>query len=258
MSDGAAKLRIDKWLWQARFFKTRSLAAKIVSGGVRVNTLKVAKPAYGVAPGDVLTFAQGRQVRQLLEMCFVNPPPRDTYPIFGRPGVIRRDAIWFGRYNDGFFPLYRTHKNAYGKPTTKFGVTDALPTVPMPKWLVRVLDELSERHNLPQLNHAVIHRYVDGDDTIGQHHDKPMDLHPRSTIVSVSIGATRAFRLGADTFDVQDGDTIMIPYSTNLALKHGVPKRKRCDGVRYSITARTVRTFTDCRTHRVDDTIVNA
>ena len=63
MSDGAAKLRTDKWLWQARFFKTRSLAAKIVSGGVRVNTLKVAKPAYGVAPGDVLTFAQGRQVR---------------------------------------------------------------------------------------------------------------------------------------------------------------------------------------------------
>ena len=105
----------------------------------------------------------------------------------------------------------------------------------MPIWLETFLNELSERHNLPQLNHAVIHRYVDGDDTIGQHHDKPMDLHPRSTIVSVSIGASRAFRLGADTFDVHDGDTVMIPYSTNLALKHGVPKRKRCDGVRYSI-----------------------
>ncbi len=59
-----AKLRIDKWLWQARFFKTRSLAAKQVSGGhVRLNGNRVQKPAQSVAPGDVLTFPQGRSVR---------------------------------------------------------------------------------------------------------------------------------------------------------------------------------------------------
>jgi ribosome-associated heat shock protein Hsp15 len=59
-----AKLRIDKWLWQARFFKTRSLAAKQVSGGhVRLNGNRVQKPAQAVAPGDVLTFPQGRIVR---------------------------------------------------------------------------------------------------------------------------------------------------------------------------------------------------
>ena len=58
------KLRIDKWLWHARFFKTRSLAAKQVSGGhVRVNGAKVAKPAHSVGPGDVLTFAQGNVIR---------------------------------------------------------------------------------------------------------------------------------------------------------------------------------------------------
>nr|WP_274705525.1 RNA-binding S4 domain-containing protein [Salipiger pentaromativorans] len=56
-------MRIDKWLWQARFFKTRSLAAKAVSGGLRVNGLTVSKPAFAVGPGDVLTFAQGRVVR---------------------------------------------------------------------------------------------------------------------------------------------------------------------------------------------------
>ena len=56
--------RIDKWLWQARFFKTRSLAAKVVSGGhVRLNGNRVLKPAQAVAPGDVLTFPQGRVVR---------------------------------------------------------------------------------------------------------------------------------------------------------------------------------------------------
>ena len=60
----AGKLRIDKWLWQARFFKTRSLSAAQVSGGhVRVNGEKISKPAFGVTPGDVLTFVQARDVR---------------------------------------------------------------------------------------------------------------------------------------------------------------------------------------------------
>ncbi|MDA7425279.1 RNA-binding S4 domain-containing protein [Thalassococcus lentus] len=64
MSDPAAKIRIDKWLWHARFFKTRSLAAKVVSsGGCRVNSLPVSKPAYGVSAGDVLTFSKERDVR---------------------------------------------------------------------------------------------------------------------------------------------------------------------------------------------------
>lgn len=67
MTDAASvseRLRIDKWLWQARFFKTRSLAAKVVSGGhVRVNSDKIDKPARNVGPGDVLTFAQGRDIR---------------------------------------------------------------------------------------------------------------------------------------------------------------------------------------------------
>ena len=57
-------MRVDKWLWHARFFKTRTLAAKIVSGGhVRINSEKISKPATLVVPGDVLTFAQGNHIR---------------------------------------------------------------------------------------------------------------------------------------------------------------------------------------------------
>ncbi|MGJ8604712.1 MAG: RNA-binding S4 domain-containing protein [Marivita sp.] len=64
MAEPGQKLRIDKWLWHARFFKTRSLAAKIVSGGkLRVNGQPISKPAYSVAAGDVLTFPQGDAVR---------------------------------------------------------------------------------------------------------------------------------------------------------------------------------------------------
>ncbi len=62
--DAAPAIRLDKWLWQARFFKSRSLSAGLVEqGGVRVNGQRVIKPAHGLRPGDVLTFAQGPQIR---------------------------------------------------------------------------------------------------------------------------------------------------------------------------------------------------
>ncbi|MCJ7874629.1 RNA-binding S4 domain-containing protein [Phaeobacter sp. J2-8] len=58
------KLRLDKWLWQARFFKTRTLAARIISTeGVRVDGVRVSKPSRTISPGDVLTFVQARRVR---------------------------------------------------------------------------------------------------------------------------------------------------------------------------------------------------
>lgn len=58
------KLRLDKWLWHGRFFKTRSLAAaRIEAGNVRLNGVHVKKRSTTVGPGDVLTFAQGDGVR---------------------------------------------------------------------------------------------------------------------------------------------------------------------------------------------------
>lgn len=64
MSEPATRLRLDKWLWHARFFKTRSLAAKVAaSGSCRVNGNPVSKPAHAVIPGDVLTFPQARDIR---------------------------------------------------------------------------------------------------------------------------------------------------------------------------------------------------
>lgn len=59
-----AGLRADKWLWQARFFKTRALAAAAVSAGhVRCNGRHLKKPAQVLRTGDTLTFPQGRRVR---------------------------------------------------------------------------------------------------------------------------------------------------------------------------------------------------
>jgi len=56
--------RLDRWLWFARFFKSRTLAASVVSAGkVRVNAERVGKPSHSVKAGDVLTFPAAKQVR---------------------------------------------------------------------------------------------------------------------------------------------------------------------------------------------------
>lgn len=61
MSDLEAvnKVRLDKWLWAARFFKTRSLATTAVNGGkVHVNDQRV-KPSRAISVGDRLTVQRG-------------------------------------------------------------------------------------------------------------------------------------------------------------------------------------------------------
>lgn len=58
------KLRLDKWLFQARFFKTRDASAEVAGGGsLRINGQHCLKAAHGVAVGDVLTFPQGNRIR---------------------------------------------------------------------------------------------------------------------------------------------------------------------------------------------------
>ncbi len=57
-------LRIDKWLWFARFYKTRTLAGRAVGAGrIRVNGETVSKSHQPIRPGDVLTFPLGPYVR---------------------------------------------------------------------------------------------------------------------------------------------------------------------------------------------------
>lgn len=59
----AESQRIDKWLWHARFARTRGAAQKLVTAGhVRVNRDKISTASRAVRPGDVLTIALPRLV----------------------------------------------------------------------------------------------------------------------------------------------------------------------------------------------------
>ena len=57
------KIRIDKWLWHARFYKTRSLASDICKAGkIRLNGGHVKKASQMVGPQDILTFTKGNKL----------------------------------------------------------------------------------------------------------------------------------------------------------------------------------------------------
>jgi ribosome-associated heat shock protein Hsp15 len=62
----AEECRLDKWLWCARLFKTRSLATAAVNGGkVHVNGAR-AKPARDLKPGDRLSITRGPERLEIL------------------------------------------------------------------------------------------------------------------------------------------------------------------------------------------------
>ena len=56
--------RLDKWLWFARFFRSRSLATKVcTSTRLRVNSVPISKAHHAIRVGDVLTFPLGPYIR---------------------------------------------------------------------------------------------------------------------------------------------------------------------------------------------------
>ena len=79
--------RIDKWLFHARFFRTRALAqAAARSGRVRLNGSRVEKAAQTLRPGDILTLGKGGQIMALKVLALAEkrgsaPDARKLYEI---------------------------------------------------------------------------------------------------------------------------------------------------------------------------------
>ena len=165
----------------------------------------------------------------------------------------RRDTFWFGLRDEatGMMPLYRTYATAYGSPssTAVSGFNNIVPVHDMPPWMCHVLKEIQRLHpDVSHMNHVVVTRYIEGDDQISYHHDKWMDMAPESDIVSLSIGGARRFgvQLGdqTKTFELEDGDLVILPYALNQVAKHKIFPRRNAR-VRYSLVARHIDTLLD-------------
>ena len=78
-------MRIDKWLWSARFFKSRADAQRMVtSGRLRLNSEIMSKPHRLVKPDDVLTFPKADDIRviKILAMATHRGPATETAMLY--------------------------------------------------------------------------------------------------------------------------------------------------------------------------------
>ena len=92
----APSLRLDKWLWYARFFKSRSTASRVCAAGrLRIDGTVVGKAHHTVKIGDVLTFPQSRQIRVIKVLALTTrrgpaPEARALYEDLKPPSVVSR------------------------------------------------------------------------------------------------------------------------------------------------------------------------
>lgn len=80
-----ATLRLDKWLWHARFFKSRSLAAAYCAEGrLRLNRRHIGRASAAVRVGDVLTFPLGDAIRvvRVLALGKRRGPPAEARTLY--------------------------------------------------------------------------------------------------------------------------------------------------------------------------------
>ena len=95
--------RIDKWLWHARFARTRTAAARLVSDGhVRINAKRELTCAKRIRPGDVLTLSLGRDVAviRLLDVADRRGPAtqaRLLYETVGDEPRFSEEGVGIGR-----------------------------------------------------------------------------------------------------------------------------------------------------------------
>jgi len=137
-------------------------------------------------------------------------------------------------------PLPRWQQ-AYGRDYRYTGSVNRAPPVPalLQPYLAWARQHVDTRFNGLLLNwYDAIRRHY-----IGPHRDSTAGLIEGTPIVTISLGATRLFRLrpkgGAFVdFAATDGSVFILPWATNLGVKHAVPHRAADTGRRISITIR--------------------
>ena len=143
-----------------------------------------------------------------------------------------------GEITNGLKPLYR--HPADEQPVLKpFTLTTKL-----------ILDKLNKMLNL-KMNHVLIQLYRDGEDNIGEHSDKTLDILKSTPIVNYTVGETRTLRLRnkvtkqKEYIELKDNSLFILGTETNKKWLHGIKSNSLIKGARISFTFRTIATFID-------------
>ena len=116
---GAPSLRLDKWLWYARFFKTRALATRAIAGGrFRLDGEVMSKPHRAAQPGQVLTFLQSDRVRviRIVELGSRRGPATEAATLYEdlSPELPKRESG-----TDRAAPTFESRERGTGRPTKR-------------------------------------------------------------------------------------------------------------------------------------------
>ena len=116
---------------------------------------------------------------------------------------------------------------------------------PTPEWppLLNELRRQLEEHLNARFNSVLANRYRDGSDTVAWHSDNEPELGPNPTIASISLGATRRFKLRSHQkeevhYDLNHGDLLVMSGETQTHWQHCIPRTKGPVGPRVNLTFR--------------------
>ena len=110
-------MRVDKWLWHARFFKTRTLATRLAAAGnIRINGQKQSRASASIRVGDVLTFPLNRHIR-LIEVVALST--RRGPAAEGQALYIDRDPPQLKKREEKIIEQAAFREAGSGRPTKK-------------------------------------------------------------------------------------------------------------------------------------------
>jgi alkylated DNA repair dioxygenase AlkB len=145
--------------------------------------------------------------------------------ILGREVPMPRRIAWYGEHAIGYSGLVH-------------------PARPLPRALRALAESLEDATGQPY-NGVLLNLYRDGDDAMGWHSDDDFDAGPHRGIASVSLGATRRFRVRARRgggpsvgVDLDHGSLLWMPPGFQELHQHAVPRTRRAVGPRVNLTYR--------------------
>eukprot|EP00656_Telonema_subtile_P008807 TRINITY_DN14119_c0_g1_i3.p1 TRINITY_DN14119_c0_g1~~TRINITY_DN14119_c0_g1_i3.p1 ORF type:complete len:590 (+),score=110.82 TRINITY_DN14119_c0_g1_i3:1-1770(+) len=216
--------------------RTLASAVKVDKRGCRVEIYDGTSSISGLGAGDSYYVCSGIANP---ERCMTAVSEEVAWGrLYSKGNAVPREVALQGAAQGDGAPVYRH-------------AVDFHP--PLETWtnVVGKIVEHAEKVTGETLNHGTIQRYRDGTDSTALHSHKTLDIKHGSSVVTVSLGATRKLILRSKDGRVRqeialaDGSLYLLGWKTNVGWLHGVPQspNETVVGPRVSLTLRNIATF---------------